>query len=1067
MNCAFALVHRTVCLLRNRQIGNALTALMLLLITGSMLGCGSGSGTPPTGLSYNQSAIVATMNKAIIPDTSTVTGKITSYAVSPALPAGLSLNASSGMISGTPTALAAKASYTVTASNSYGSTTASIQITVNPEPPSGLSYSQSSIAGFVNQAITPDTPTVAGAAISYAVSPALPTGLSLNASTGVISGTPASASQASYTVTASNAGGSTTTTILITVTLPPSPTNLSYSQPAIDAAIDQAISPDVPTVTGPVESYTVEPALPVGFTLSSSTGTISGTPTALAPLSPYTVTASNLSGSTSATILISVTALLPAPNAIAYPQTVIGTYVGQEITPDIPGTDGTITSYTVSPALPAGLSLDPVTGIISGTPMVAAPQATYVVTGRNSGGSVTTAISPVITVTQAPNLLLQLGNQDSLVTLEFANSRVLSEGWYGSWILWDYKAGTILASGDAGLGGANVQGFSSIYAPTKSAMAGPALAIGIPGGIEVLSASDGHLLSTIVSPGFSYNRDGGLIEADAWQLASDGSYISIETQSGLFVYLPTGQLLFSRPGNYLLGSNSSSSWPAPSIFAAPGQVQVANGPAGPDQNVIETISVPSGVSTLSPQFQGPFNSWFTDGGSFIAGGQIYSNGGLLEGALPSGGPPCYKEPCPPLPQFGGTGNWVWMWTIGQPPSNLSIYPIGSTTPVLTVAMTNGNVVPSAATLGVYGTGSLLKVIDLSGAAPAETDYTVPSPINNASPHDALEFPFAAMSSSKWVTGFSNGLVLDGASLLSNAPRYFGIGSALSIAGSTANTAIATGIGQILYFDPANTTSEGSVSLTSRKVALSSDGTVLATSSQDKTLLQIESLPSGTVNDSYSYPAQASPGLLFDFTLSGSGATLAQAMDWQDPNTGLSKCSVQVSPVSGSPILWSSTFSAFYEDLCGPILLSPDGTLIAVNDDTVAVSNIVTIYQGGHQVTTVPGSAVGWIDNGRLLVNQYTQTANGPVYSGCTIYSSTGTVLATPALPELGSIQTVTSDTVYAPNRNAIYSLTTGQTTWTSPYPPDSWNSSGNAWLGAISGPYVVYESEGRVISVKY
>jgi hypothetical protein len=231
---------------------------------------------------------------------------------------------------------------------------------------------------------------------------------------------------------------------------------------------------------------------------------------------------------------------------------------------------------------------------------------------------------------------------------------------------------------------------------------------------------------------------------------------------------------------------------------------------------------------------------------------------------------------------------------------------------------------------------------------------------------------------------------------------------------------------------------------------------LAASSQDGSLLNIYSIPSGTVTGTFSYPAPA--GLLSDFTLSGSGATLAQARRG---------CSVQVSPTSGSPIIWSDTFLPYYEDLCGPILLSPDGTLIAVNDDTVAVSKIVTIYQNGQQVATVPGAAVGWIDNGRLQVNQYTQTANGSVYSGCTIYSSTGSVLATPPLPELGAIQTVTSDTVYAPNRNTIYSLTTGQETWTSPYPPDSWNNFGTAWLGTISGPYVVFESGDKVIAVKY
>jgi hypothetical protein len=61
-----------------------------------------------------------------------VTGTVTGYSVSPTLPAGLSLNTSTGVISGTPSVTAASANYTVTASNSGGSTTGTVSVTVNP-----------------------------------------------------------------------------------------------------------------------------------------------------------------------------------------------------------------------------------------------------------------------------------------------------------------------------------------------------------------------------------------------------------------------------------------------------------------------------------------------------------------------------------------------------------------------------------------------------------------------------------------------------------------------------------------------------------------------------------------------------------------------------------------------------------------------------------------------------------------------------------------------------------------------------------------------------------------------
>jgi hypothetical protein len=76
--------------------------------------------------------------------------------------------------------------------------------------PTALSYS-SPQTYTVGTAITSLTPTVTGTVTSYSVSPALPAGLALDATTGVISGTPtAPAAERAYTVTAANAGGSTT-----------------------------------------------------------------------------------------------------------------------------------------------------------------------------------------------------------------------------------------------------------------------------------------------------------------------------------------------------------------------------------------------------------------------------------------------------------------------------------------------------------------------------------------------------------------------------------------------------------------------------------------------------------------------------------------------------------------------------------------------------------------------------------------------------------------------------------------------------------------------------------------
>ena len=87
----------------------------------------------PVNLTYTDNPASYPVNTPIAPnDPSNGGGAIASYLVSPALPAGLSLDTATGVITGTPTAVTAAATYQVTGSNSAGSATANLSITVTP-----------------------------------------------------------------------------------------------------------------------------------------------------------------------------------------------------------------------------------------------------------------------------------------------------------------------------------------------------------------------------------------------------------------------------------------------------------------------------------------------------------------------------------------------------------------------------------------------------------------------------------------------------------------------------------------------------------------------------------------------------------------------------------------------------------------------------------------------------------------------------------------------------------------------------------------------------------------------
>ena len=289
------------------------------------------------------------------------------------------------------------ADYTVTATNVAGTDTFDVDITVSAVAPTNLSYA-SPVTYTVGTQITDNTPSNDGGAItSYAVSPALPSGLDLNTSTGVISGTPSAASTATdYTVTGTNSRGKHE--------LRRQHHGESNAASALEPLLRQPgllchgspISPNQPSVSGgAVDTYAVSPALPAGLSLSTSTGDITGTPTTVTAAADYTVTATNGAGSTNAVVNIEV--VLGAPSNLTYSNNPSIAYVNQQIQQMAPSSQGgAVASYSVSPALPTGITLDTSTGVISGTPTTQQGFINYTVTATNSAGSTNATVSIVV-----------------------------------------------------------------------------------------------------------------------------------------------------------------------------------------------------------------------------------------------------------------------------------------------------------------------------------------------------------------------------------------------------------------------------------------------------------------------------------------------------------------------------------------------------------------------------------------------------------------------------------------------------------------------------------------------
>jgi fibronectin type 3 domain-containing protein len=196
------------------------------------------------------------------------------------------------------------------------------------------------------------------------ISGTLPSGIGLNTSTGQISGTPTAEETAVFIVRVTDTNGVSDDQELTLVINPP-PVITTTTLPDGTAG---ALYSSVLTATGgttPLTWTVAGGSLPPGLSLSS-TGTISGTPTTAGTYG-FTVTVTDSNNVSDGQILSILINPVPVITTTTLPDGIVGNSYSATLT----ATGGTspLTWQIISGSLPAGLSLNSATGVISGTPM--------------------------------------------------------------------------------------------------------------------------------------------------------------------------------------------------------------------------------------------------------------------------------------------------------------------------------------------------------------------------------------------------------------------------------------------------------------------------------------------------------------------------------------------------------------------------------------------------------------------------------------------------------------------------------------------------------------------------